>query len=174
MRATWTSYNFRRTHYSEKLFERDSFGLIWNFAFTFHGLNNFRLLTRGGPRDPLLRYSWLFNYTPCFARSFFSPKLYRDSFFVDIEEIEPGRRINREGEGRDGKKFKSRGKKTVKLGYEGVALNRCYSKWMFSPFFPPRLGLNTVETLSNLKLVETRTKRRDNRQPLITISPFQF
>lgn len=99
MRATWTSYNFRRTHYSEKLFERDSFGLIWNFAFTFHGLNNFRLLTRGGPRDPLLRYSWLFNYTPCFARSFFSPKLYRDSFFVDIEEIEPRRRINREGEG---------------------------------------------------------------------------
>lgn len=142
MRATWTSYNFRRTHYSEKLFERDSFGLIWNFAF--HGLNNFRLLTRGEPWSitPLLVIIQLHTF---FSQNFID---FIALCFFRTSGVEPGK-IKRVGEGggKEREEVQVQGKENGKLGYEDVASNRCYSEWMFSPYYAfSTHGLNTVET----------------------------
>ena len=132
--------------------------LIWNFAFTFHGLNNFRLLTRGGGPwsiTPLLVIIQL--HTLFHARLFFfSKRLYLYFFFSWISRSQ-GK--NGSGKGREGKKFKSRKKKTVwetlrssskspLLGMDVVVLPS-------SPF--SRLGLNTFRIF---KLLETEYVRR--------------
>lgn len=132
--------------------------LIWNFAFTFHGLNNFRLLTRGGGPwsiTPLLVIIQL--HTLFHARLFFFPN---DSIYTFFSRgfLEAEGRMDT-GKGREGKKFKSREKKTVwetlrssskspLLGMDVVVLPS-------SPF--SRLGLNTFRIF---KLVETEYVRR--------------
>lgn len=129
--------------------------LIWNFAFTFHGLNNFRLLTRGGGPwsiTPLLVIIQL--HTLFHARLFFFPN---DSIYTFFSRGYRGKNGSRKG--REGKKFKSREKKTVwetlrssskspLLGMDVVVLPS-------SPF--SRLGLNTFRIF---KLVETEYVRR--------------